>query len=135
MKKDIWLKPGKELNTGPSSAASALPSILPCPHWNGGGLRCLRALAFGLGGGITPSSPHWTGREKDKDSVSYNHRVGHRRVGDPDAAAGSYDDHQRVTCAWSKAGKRNRKRRGRVCLSALFFYLTNTLWGYMMQTK
>ena len=26
-------------------------------------------------------------------------RVGHRRVGDPDAAAGSHDHHQRVTCA------------------------------------
>ena len=133
MKKDIWLKPGKELNTGAiiGGIGFAIYIALSALEWRG--LALFAALAFGLEAGYAFLSA-LDCREKDKDSVSYN-SVGHRRVGDPDAAAGGHDHHQRVTCAWSKAGKRNRKRRGWVCLSALFFYLTNTLWGYMMQTK
>ena len=96
MKKDIWLKPGKELNTGAiiGGIGFAIYIALSALEWRG--LALFAALAFGLEAGYAFLSA-LDCREKDKDSVSY--RVGHRRVGDPDAAAGSYDHHQRVTCA------------------------------------
>ena len=134
MKKDIWLKPGKELNTGAiiGGIGFAIYIALSALEWRG--LALFAALAFGLEAGYAFLSA-LDCREKDKDSVSYNIVWGTGALAILMLLPAVTDDHQRVTCAWSKAGKRNRKRRGWVCLSALFFYLTNTPWGYMMQTK
>mgnify|MGYP000858581531 CR=1 FL=1 len=65
MKKDIWLKPGKELNTGAiiGGIGFAIYIALSALEWRG--------LAFGLEAGYAFLSA-LDCREKDKDSVSYN---------------------------------------------------------------
>ena len=59
MKKDIWLKPGKELNTGAiiGGIGFAIYIALSALEWRG--LRCLRRLPSAWRRD-TPSSPHWT---------------------------------------------------------------------------
>ena len=51
MKKDIWLKPGKELNTGAiiGGIGFAIYIALSALEWRG--LALFSALAFGLGAG------------------------------------------------------------------------------------
>ena len=80
MKKDIWLKPGKELNTGAiiGGIGFAIYIALSALEWRGlaltGRYRWLAlfaALAFGLEAGYAFLSA-LDCREKDKDSVSYN---------------------------------------------------------------
>ena len=68
MKKDIWLKPGKELNTGAiiGGIGFAIYIALSALEWRG--LALFAALAFGLEAGYAFLSA----LEKDKDSVSYN---------------------------------------------------------------
>ena len=63
MKKDIWLKPGKELNTGAiiGGIGFAIYIALSALEWRG--LALFAALAF---------LSALDCREKDKDSVSYN---------------------------------------------------------------
>ena len=65
MKKDIWLKPGKQLNTGAiiGGIGFAIYIALSALEWP--------ALAFGLEAGYAFLSA-LDCREKDKDSVSYN---------------------------------------------------------------
>ena len=71
MKKDIWLKPGKELNTGAiiGGIGFAIYIALSALEWRG--LALFAALAFGLEAGYAFLSA-LDCREKDKDSVSYN---------------------------------------------------------------
>lgn len=98
MKKDIWLKPGKELNTGAiiGGIGFAIYIALSALEWRG--LALFAALAFGLEAGYAFLSALGL-PGKGQGLRQLQHRVGHRRVGDPDAAAGSHDHHQRVTCA------------------------------------
>ena len=65
MKKDIWLKPGKELNTGAIIGGIGFAIYIACPHWNGGGLRCSRRLPSAWRRDM-PSSPHWTAGKRIK---------------------------------------------------------------------
>ena len=82
MKKDIWLKPGKELNTGAiiGGIGFAIYIALSALEWRG--LALFAALAFGLEAGYAFLSA-LDCREKDKDSVSYN-IVWARRRGEDD---------------------------------------------------
>ena len=71
IEKDIWLKPGKELNTGAiiGGIGFAIYIALSALEWRGFAL--FAALAFGLEAGYAFLSA-LDCREKDKDSVSYN---------------------------------------------------------------
>ena len=71
MKKDIWLKPGKELNTGAIIGGIGFAIYIALSALEGRGLALFAALAFGLEAGYAFLSA-LDCREKDKDAVSYN---------------------------------------------------------------
>lgn len=66
MKKDIWLKPGKELNTGAiiGGIGFAIYIALSALEWRG--LALFAALALRFGGGIRASSPRWTAGKRTR---------------------------------------------------------------------
>ena len=71
MKKSIWLKPGKQLNSGAivGGIGFALYLVLSAPEWRTAAL--IVAIGFGIEAAYTFFSAVDC-REKDKDSVSYN---------------------------------------------------------------
>ena len=71
MKKSIWLKPGKQLNSGAivGGIGFALYLVLSAREWRTAAL--IVAIGFGIEAAYTFFSAVDC-REKDKDSVSYN---------------------------------------------------------------
>ena len=71
MKKSIWLKPGKQLNSGAivGGIGFALYLVLSALEWRTAAL--IVAIGFGIEAAYTFFSAVDC-REKDKDSVSYN---------------------------------------------------------------
>ena len=71
MKKSIWLKPGKQLNSGAivGGIGLALYLVLSALEWRTAAL--IVAIGFGIEAAYTFFSAVDC-REKDKDSVSYN---------------------------------------------------------------
>ena len=71
MKKSIWLKPGKQLNSGAivGGIGFALHLVLSALEWRTAAL--IVAIGFGIEAAYTFFSAVDC-REKDKDSVSYN---------------------------------------------------------------
>ena len=71
MKKSIWLKPGKQLNSGAivGGIGFSLYLVLSALEWR------TEALIVAIGFGIEAAYTFFSAvdcREKDKDSVSYN---------------------------------------------------------------
>lgn len=71
MKKDIWLKPGKQINNGAivGGIGFALYILFSALEWET--LALITAIGFGIESAYTfLSTLEW--REKDKDSISYS---------------------------------------------------------------
>ena len=71
MKKDIWLKPGKALNSGAIIGGIGFAIYIALSALERRGLALFAGLVFGLEAGYAFLSA-LDCREKDKDSVSYN---------------------------------------------------------------
>lgn len=71
MKKEIWLKPGKQINTGAIVGGIGFALYILCSALEWEALALIVAIGFGLESLYTfLSTLEW--REKDKDAVGYN---------------------------------------------------------------
>ena len=71
MKKEIWLKPGKQINSGAivGGIGFVLYIVLSALEWKG--LALIVAIGFGIESGYTfLSALEW--RERDKEAIGYN---------------------------------------------------------------
>ena len=71
MKKDIWLKPGKQINNGAIEGGIGFVLYMAFSALGWSGIALIVAIGFGLESLYTfLSTLEW--REKDKESVSYS---------------------------------------------------------------
>lgn len=95
MKKDIWLKPGKQINNGAIVGGIGFVLYMAFSALGWSGIALIVAIGFGLESLYTfLSTLEW--REKDKESVSYSIMWGDGGAGAADAGSGRHD-HQAGT--------------------------------------
>ena len=71
MKKDIWLKPGKQINNGAIVGGIGFVLYIACSALGWSGIALIVAIGFGIESGYTFfSALEW--RERDKEAVGYN---------------------------------------------------------------
>ena len=71
MKKDIWLKPGKQLNSGASVGGIGFVLYIACSALGWSGLALVVAIGFGAESLYTfLSALEW--RDRDKEAIGYN---------------------------------------------------------------
>ena len=71
MKKDIWLKPGKQINNGAIVGGIGFVLYMAFSALEWSGIALIVAIGFGIESGYTfLSALEW--RERDKEAIGYN---------------------------------------------------------------